>query len=959
MELLTIMCNTYFEMKNTIHSYLIICLFLTIITISSCKDTTCYKTTDSVERSFVDSIVKANLEINSLVSLKDSFRIKNEIYGEMICSKELGRLYRESSNFQEAISSHEKALELSLLIRDTTQVIQMLNQLGTDYRRIGICDKAADYHYDALNMCEKYSDTTSFQSKKNKLIALNGIGNLQLTLNNYKAAEEAFRSALKGEIELKSELGQAINYANIGAIFECEGLLDSARTYYTLSLRHNQLAKSDLGISLCYNHFGALSEKEGNFSDALKEYKTSYELMVNHKDRWHWLESCLSLSRVNLRINNLSQAKIYIDKAFDVIKDLNSLEYLVTIYSLKSSYFKKLGNFEQAFQCYEKSVMYGDSIGKSKTLNEMQNLRVNYERERNSKELLFVTEAYKSEQRTKIIFLVLSILIVLSSIITIFFLIYSLRIRAKNQRIMKDNEQIKQNFFTNITHEFRTPLTIILGLSKQIEDELNENDCNTSIKELVTIISRQGNNLLDLINQLLDVSKVSSNIGIANWRRGDLVAMSRMIVENMQLYANEFFVDIRIKSEATTIDMDFVPDFMIKIFRNIIFNAIKYSPRGESIDITISEQLENVIIIISDRGRGIKKDDLNNLFEPFYQCGESDSKLGSGIGLSLVKQMIEAMNGKIDVISEIGKGTSFTITMPKRSGKDILERWNNNISLVPVRIKLNPDSYAHILEDNEDLDGEKSSILVAEDNQEISIYIEKILGNKYNLIFARNGKEALSKAIEFIPDIIITDLMMPEMDGTELCTKIRSEGSTNHIPIIIITAISDDETKLSNIEKGADAYLVKPFNPDELKVLINNLLERNKLLREKYSRALETNGIDDADLPDSNKEFLLRLNKIMYKNMSDVNFNYISLAEAVFLSPRQLGRKLKSLTGLSTNAFIQSSRIIYAKELLKITKIPIADIAIKCGFEYQSYFNRMFKQYTGFTPNQYRNDISE
>lgn len=279
--------------------YILILTACLICFFTSCEEKGKYeKTFSERETQAIDSILYANRCIDSLRILVNRFAQDGNTFGEMAAYNELGKCYREESRFSEAIETHKKGLMLSVRLCDTLQIIQALNNIGTNYRRIGFLEDASSYHYKALSYCEAYSDKNNKKLLKNRVISLNGIGNVFLTLENYQVADSVFRMALDGERFLGSPLGQAINYANIGSIFESKGQMDSARYYYQLSMNFNKEAKSELGISLCHTHFGRLYEKDGETDKAIDEYLKAYNTMQFSSDSWHWIESCVSLGRV-------------------------------------------------------------------------------------------------------------------------------------------------------------------------------------------------------------------------------------------------------------------------------------------------------------------------------------------------------------------------------------------------------------------------------------------------------------------------------------------------------------------------------------------------------------------------------------------------------------------------------------------------------------------------------------
>lgn len=922
---------------------------LGILSLSACTSPLVQSDLPDETRKMIDSTVRVTPGIDSLSILLDHFEAEGNKYGMMCASKALGMRYRDAAKFNEAVIYHRQALGLAEQLCDTVEIIQICNQIGTNFRRMGIMDEASTYHYKALALCEQYHDKSSFVALKNRVVSLNGIGNVQLSMENYNAAITAFRQALSGEQQLNSELGQAINYANIGAIFEKQGMIDSAWIYYRRSMQHNQAAGSDLGISLCHTYFGNLLEKDKQWDNAIREYRSAYDLMEKSQDRWHWIESCIALARVNMGKGDMTSAQKYLTRASRTAKEMQSREHLREVYWLNYLYYEKLGNCPKAFENYKLSREYADSVSNIENTAHLQNLRVNFEKEKSSREMALIQENYRMEHRTKNIILFAGIFILLLTVTVIAILLYVVRMKSRTQKIMRHMETVRNKFFTNITHEFRTPLTVILGLANQLSEKTGKDQ--ESSASLQTII-RQGNHLLSLVNQLLNISKVRSSIEEPDWRTGDIVAFIRMIVENFQIFAQQKHLNLIFVPQQTFLQADFVPEYFRKIIHNLLSNALKYTPKGGHVYITTTEENNNLVIQIADSGKGIDKQDLPHIFETFYQGNNSCMDMGTGVGLSLAKQMVETMGGEITVKSAIGKGSVFVVKLPLKHGTSQWEKWSPgeaDKSTIPAVTAPDP-----VLHEADSSNPDTTTILLVEDNQDVAFYIGGLLKNRYRLLYARDGKEGLEKAIEYMPDLILTDLMMPGMNGFDLCREIRSSIVLNHIPIIIITAKSEDIDKVQGIEAGADAYLLKPFNTDELYVRIDKLLEQRRTLREKYSRALRDNCTDTVKLLPADQAFIDRLTDIIYSQISDTTLNSDRIAEKMCISKSQLNRKVRVITGGSTAVYILHVRMEKARRLLSSNDMPIGDIAMQCGFEDAGYFGRVFKQIFRMTPSQYR-----
>ncbi len=943
-------------MKNHIRQTKLLCTLLLLGALSFSCQRTFQKKISSGERATIDSVIKANRSIDSLSMWLQRYTNTNNIPGMILVRKELGRHYREKSQFNEAIDIHRKGLQLALQIGDTLEAVQALNNIGTSFRRMGILDEAPTYHYRALLLCEQCQDKSSFTAKKNRVVSLNGIGNIHLTLDNREAADSIFRIALAGERDLNSELGQAINYANLGAIFEARGMNDSALVYYRHSMEHNQAAKSTLGISLCHNHFGRLYEQDGRWDSALREYRSAYDLMLEGSDSWHWLEACLALARVNISKGDINVAKIYLERARKTAEEINSWEHLSEVYRLNYICYEKQGDSRRALSSYIMSRAYADSVRNEANVNHVQNLRVNYEKVRNSQELSLIRENYRIERRTKNIFLIGSFIILFITMIAVGFLWYALRMKSRNQRMLRRMEKVRINFFTNVTHEFRTPLTVILGLSEQLQKSGREDE---EMQTALSTISRQGLNLLGLVNQLLEVSKVKSEVGEPEWRSGDVVAYMRMVVENYQAYSRQKRIELRFIPSETVIIMDFVPEYFCKIVRNLLSNALKFTPKDGKVTVKMKKTDEELVIHVADTGCGIHAEDLPHIFDTFYQGASSRADIGTGLGLTLVRQMTECMSGHIKVESAEGKGTEFVITLPLKHGETIWEKWlPEKTAGDGTGILSHPDDREVPTSDiSAGEDSTLPSILIVEDNADVSYYIGGLLKDKYRLLYARDGEEGLEKAREYIPDLIITDLMMPEKNGYELCREVRASDILNHIPIIIITAKCGEGERVQGLDVGADAYLEKPFNADELNVRIVRLLEQRRILREKYSNAMYEGEEQTVELSSADKNFLTRLNDAIYLMMGNHDLNSEMVADKMCVSLSQLNRKVKAITGFNSSGYILQMRLDKAKRLLTSTDTPIGDIALKCGFPEMSYFSRIFKQAFQMTPSQYRKKL--
>ena len=919
----------------------------------------CHKDTEHVDvlRSQVDSAVYSAGDTDSLSALFAAYGREGNSYGEMAAALELGKRLRNESRFYDAIDVHKKGLAAAEKLRDTLQIVQALNNIGTNYRRLGILDEASSWHYSALSYCDQYSGSRNPEDRtalKNRVVSLNGIGNVQLTMGNDVEAEKAFRQALSGEASLGSALGQAINYANLGSILESRDMKDSARFYYEKSLEFNTLAKSDLGISLCHAHFGRLAEKEGDYANAIEEYRKAYEIMEGSSDVWHWLESAVSLVRAYINAGDLDRASFYLGKATKEAERISSMEYLAEVNRLDYLIQKQRGNSALALKSYVRSREYADNVTSEKNLNHIQNVRVGYERERKQNEIEMLNRSWEAERRSRNALLTMSLIALLLTVATIAVLIYLITLRNRNQKMLKEMETMKSNFFTNITHEFRTPLTVIHSAAGHI---MKETSADSPLHRDAEDIMRHGKSLLSLINQILDIAKLSSGSRCRpEYCRGDIVGYVTMICECHRPYARTRDISIIYSPAEPSVEMDFIPEYVKQTVSNLLSNAIKFSAEGRHIMLTSKCKDGDFILTVCDEGKGMAPEVLRNIFKPFYQAPDQSMSIGTGVGLSIVKLDVEAMNGRIEVHSAVGKGTVFIVALPLSCGEKLNRHFDFNDYVQPGAIREVVETECEANEDvvHEGMEN-ATRILIVEDTPEVARLQMNQLNSDFNYYFAQNGAEGLERAAAIVPDLIITDVMMPGMDGFEFCRRLRASGALNHIPVIMVTAKCTHEDKMAGLEAGADAFLEKPFHADELNVRVVKLLEQRSLLQQKWRSAIDDGARDLSGIPESSRKFINDFTDAVNNCLKTGELDHNTIADALCITRIQLNRKVKAITGLTTTEYISRIRISLAKKLLDNPDMLIGDIAQRCGVEDVAYFSSVFKKATGYTPSGWRN----
>jgi len=535
-------------------------------------------------------------------------------------------------------------------------------------------------------------------------------------------------------------------------------------------------------------------------------------------------------------------------------------------------------------------------------------------------------------------------------------LVHLLQERTKKNKILQNGEQIRSDIFAKITHEFRTPLTIILGLSKQLREQKDLSG-NNSLTYL-SAIERQGRNLSDLVNQLLDITKLQTADDSIEWKTGNIVSFVEMIFENYSIYARQQGMELQFFCNETEIETDFVPNYLQKILRNLLSNAIKYSEPGSKINLVLArndKDQKKFFLKVIDQGMGIKKEDLPHIFDLFYKGDDGDSQVSSGIGLTLTRQLIEILKGTISVKSEVGKGSEFTVVLPvRRNEKKLFPYW------IPVKKQQptgenghQPDiNWLFSYQPNEN--DPRTTILLAEDNKDVAVYTRTIFNtDRYHLIYCHNGMEALEMAGKYLPDIVISDVIMPGMNGLDLCKKIKTSPLLSHVPVILISAKTEYEDYIEGLKHGADAYIRKPFQAEELLVRVENLIRSRELLKEKYHRAVVKEERNDTD-DNVNVDFLRHVTDIIYREMKNPDFSSGKLAQELAISVSQLNKKLNAATGYPASTYILQVKLSHAKKILTSHNKTIGEVAAECGVYDVNYFSRVFKKQTGVTPTQYK-----
>ena len=612
-----------------------------------------------------DSILKNMRSVDTLRMFVNTFHASHDDRGEVIAMRELGKRLREESKFSEAIEIHKNGLKLAESIKDTNNIIHILNQLGTSYRRIGIMDEAALYHYKALSYSDVYGDPESKKTLKNRVTSLNGIGNAMKVMGNDAAADSIFRQALEGERKLDSKLGMAINYANLGTLFERKKQFDSAMVYYGESMRLNSEVKSKLGVSLCHTHFGQVYEKRQMIDSAIVQYNLAYDVIKGDRDLWHILASTLALARVYIIKGSMDKAWDLLCDAEKTAEEINSLRHLAQVSKLKYQWFEKKGDNAKALEYYIRNRKFEDSLNNEENTSRIQNLRVDYERQSKQYEINLLENelTHQKLESTRILIAVTFVAIVLLVIWIITLIRGRRQLKKANDEIAEAYQQtkkaleVKTAFMKSMKHEIRTPLNGIMGFSQLLSSMYTADE---QAHQMTEVIEKQSMLLAKIIDDILEIADADTvKPKIENCAIDEIVESS-MATARQVLNADVAFA---YKPFSTGVVISTDSHILQTILVKVLDNAAKFTKQG-SITVLTKQIEHGISFIVEDTGSGIPADKTETVFDQFTKLDEFSQ--GTGMGLTLCRTIIQKLNGKIFVDTSYSGGCRMIIEIPQQ-----------------------------------------------------------------------------------------------------------------------------------------------------------------------------------------------------------------------------------------------------------------------------------------------------
>ncbi|MCF8403892.1 MAG: tetratricopeptide repeat protein [Bacteroidales bacterium] len=889
--------------------------------------------------------------------------IANSLHYIGIIQKVLGKYDTTYLLLQEAKKYYHE-------INDTVGIVACLTDIGDIYYMQNNYQLALEYLEEARNLITK----TGNKEKLSRIYSkLGGIYNLQ---KQFEKALEYHRKSLEINEGMDFKLGMSVNYNNIGNVYLDLKQYQSAEENYLKSLEIKKEITDNAGIGSILNNLGLISSGRKDFNKALDYHTQALEIFEKMGDKPGIATCQTNIANDFLVAGNYHKSIEYAKLGLTLSEEISLKRTQTEIYRILSEAHAALSQFEEAYQYQKLYKIYHDSTVNVEAVRQITEMESKFEVEKKEKEIaLLNSESEKSElkmkqqrsQRNLMIGLTVLVLIILG------ILIRNFRNKQKLNTRLKELNLIKSRFFANISHEFRTPLTLLLGPIEKLMDNAKQED-----KEMIGMMHRNATRLLFLDNQLLDLSKLEAGKLSLQVVQSEMIQALKGMVTSFHSFAEKKKINFTYVFPNQKILAFFDQDKLEKIVYNLLSNALKFTPENGRVifELTIISNNKRkelpqkirkipgrlVCISIKDTGPGIATDHLPYIFDRFYQVDSRQNRSfeGTGLGLSLSKELVELHHGRILVESELGKGSNFNVFLPI-----------DKIVFAPAEITINPNSTKEVsastaniqIDDrntiteletaSEDIESEELlKVLLVEDNPDMRLYIRDCFPKQFHIVEAGNGIEGFEAAIAETPDVIITDLMMPKMDGIELCQKLKTDERTSHIPLILLTALSSVEDRIHGLETGADDYISKPFNRKELITRVQNLTEQRKLLRKRFGKEVKIQA-KDITVTSADEKFLNTLISFIENNLADPDLNVDSLIGQINLSRSQLHRKLKALTDLSTTEFVRTIRLKRAAQLLEQNHGTIAETVYAVGFSSLSYFSKCFQKQFNMTPKEY------
>ena len=855
----------------------------------------------------------------------------------------IGNEFKSTSQYDSALYYFKKSMKLGEKIHKKSIVVKGYMNIGNMWFQNFEHDKAFKNYALADSICET---EPNLKSSALRAQINNFLGYSVRVTHGYEKAIEYYNVSKQLYEKVKNEAGvQELNIAiaqakiSLNKYDEALKLLNESIDY------HEKEAPTKNSYSYGIIVRGFLLIKMNKFKEAEKDYKLYYDLAVKSKNKTYqrWGLAYLGdfyrdIKKYNIAIEYYKKAIKECKEVGDFGKELETTESLIEVYKMNN-------DLNSAVETYEEYIELQQKIDKKKITEKTFDIETKYQTEKKEQEITLLktqnelTEQQKKSQRN----LMLAGLGITTIAGLFLFVLY--RNRQKTNAKLRELDTAKSNFFANISHEFRTPLTLI---SNPIDEALEDPGITDTKREKFVMAKRNSDRLLSLVNQLLDLSKIDAGQLKLHIQKSNPLQLIAALGESFNYAAKQNSINYKVDIKDTGKEAWFDKDALDKITINLLSNAIKYTPNNGSVVCNASIEDEKLFLEVKNSGGGLTKAQLSNVFQRFYQTSEENQ--GTGIGLALVKELVDLHKGTIKVDSIPNEFTTFTVALPVSKNSFKNEQFMDS-QKIEYAIETNLENQV-TQEDEEFTDNDQPILLIVEDNEDVRTLLKQTFETSYNILTASNGDIGVALALEHIPDIIISDIMMPIKDGIALTNALKNDERTSHIPIILLTAKAGEENELKGIEIGADDYITKPFSSKILITKVSKLIEIRQKLQSRYSQEVVLMPKDIA-ITSLDEQFLEKVQTVLDNKLVEASFSIEDFSKAVGMSRMQLHRKIKALTGLSASEFIRSQRLKLAAQLLKKSDINISQVGYTVGFNDHSYFTKCFKEAYNCTPTEY------
>ena len=784
-------------------------------------------------------------------------------------------------------------------------VIRSYSMIGEAYQKQNKLKEAIFFYLEGLGLAEKHNEKSLAGT------IYNGIGVCYFYLNNLSKAEHYLKLAAQAKKDANDYRYYALISANLAALQIMNQSFDEA--IRTLKEAEKTLVKNkqDEYLATVYNSLGAAYQATQPDS-CIYYYQKGLELSSERKDYLTIMTTCQNIGDYYFSQKNYPKAFEYMKRAIAANELRPEDQYKPALFGRISELYESIQDYKNAYHYKKLETEASQRLFSVAKQKEIEELEIKYQSEKKEKEIQLSKQEIQKRKNQQNLLLVgaVSLFLIAGSVTYLLF---------QRKKITQQFEQEKLRLFENIFHEIRTPLTLIDGPIQLMKQRSDPSD-----QEQLALMERNSKKLIHLVNELLDASKLGKGSYQLHYTTGDL----NEFIENMlNSFAGEAAAkNIRIVHTRNGAEQhySFPSNGLEKILSNLVGNAVKYCPPAAEINVTSQIDGNQLAIRVSDTGPGIPKKEQKKVFRRFFRGKHASDVTGTGIGLSLVKELVDLAGGTIDLQSTAA-GTTFVVSIP------VQEKVTGPVDstareAVPV-------------------------LLLAEDDPDTAAFTIAVLKESFHVLHARNGLQAMDLIRENLPDIVLSDIMMPEKDGIELLREIRSNELTNHLPVVLFSAKASLESRLEGLQYGADAYIAKPFSPEELKLTIRNLFTTVQRNKDAYKASIHSEKTFDERVK-SQHTYVNKVIDRIISNIDNHDYSVNELSSDMAISRSQLHRKLAALTGFSTTSFIGMIRLEKAKDLLMNNEGNITEIAYKCGFGSQSYFTRSFTEYFGKSPSQ-------